>query len=83
MESRDACAKRVLGGNRAFSSYLPDSPGDEAEAHADSSLRGHVHLRGCWMRGIGQSMGRVLLTRKLIPRRVSGTRPVRWVPIEI
>jgi hypothetical protein len=44
---RGPAIARRGSGSAGLEAYLPDGTGDEAEAQADSGLRGHVHLGSC------------------------------------
>ena len=56
-------------GFRGSGAYLPGGTGDKAEAHADGSLRGHVHLGSCAWDGSGGS-GQMPNGTKTKPNRV-------------
>ena len=51
---RGPAIARRGSGSACLEAYLPDGTGDEAEAQADSGLRGHVHLGSCAWTGGGK-----------------------------
>ena len=81
---RGPAIARRGSGFAGLEAYLPDSTGDEAEAQADSGLRGHVHLGSCAWTGRGEVVrcGRAWDEDENESSRVSVERRCGRVPSE-